>query len=217
MSDLDKKLEEQAPAELFPGDEGTLPELVRRVLVSLLRNSYISYERNSEGWPYLIEYRHDIKSALNDLFLELFIDERNDIAYCLPVEGSGADFPKLKRERELTEIQSLLIVFLRQQYLSQVSGGSENAWVDGDDIREHLGRLFSEGVVNHASSAKTIDNTIEYARKSRYIEEVKGSQDRYRILPIIETAFPLEKVSAILEAYEKAAEAAGAEETKGGE
>ena len=198
------------PAELFPGDEGTLPEQARRVLVSLLRNSYISDERNAEGWSYLIEYKQSIKSALNDLFLELFVDERNSIAYCLPVEAPSSEFPKLKREHELTEIQSLLIVFLRQQYLSQISGGAQNAWVDGSDMREHLSRLFSDGIVNHVTSGKTIDSAIEYMRKNRYLELVRGANDRYRILPVIETAFPLEKISALLEAYEKAAEGEGA-------
>ena len=198
------------PAELFPGDEGTLPEQARRVLVSLLRNSYISDERNAEGWSYLIEYKQSIKSALNDLFLELFVDERNSIAYCLPVEAPSSEFPKLKREHELTEIQSLLIVFLRQQYLSQISGGAQNAWVDGNDMREHLSRLFSNGIVNHVTSGKTIDSAIEYMRKNRYLELVRGANDRYRILPVIETAFPLEKISALLEAYEKAAEGEGA-------
>ena len=198
------------PAELFPGDEGTLPEQARRVLVSLLRNSYISDERNAEGWSYLIEYKQSIKSALNDLFLELFVDERNSIAYCLPVEAPSSEFPKLKREHELTEIQSLLIVFLRQQYLSQISGGAQNAWVDGSDMREHLSRLFSDGIVNHVTSGKTIDSAIEYMRKNRYLELMRGANDRYRILPVIETAFPLEKISALLEAYEKAAEGEGA-------
>ena len=66
MPDHNAKSEEQDSTELFPGDQGTLPELVRRVLVSLLRNSYISYERNSEGWLYLVEYQQSVKSALNN-------------------------------------------------------------------------------------------------------------------------------------------------------
>ena len=212
MSDHNAKSEEQDSAELFPGDQGTLPEPVRRVLVSLLRNSYISYERNSEGWLHLVEYQQSVKSALNNLFLELHLDERNEIAYCVPVESAGTEFPKLKREHELTETQSLLVIFLRQQYLSQASAGAENVWIDGDEMREHLKRLYSEGIVNHARSKSTINSTIEYLSKQHYIETVSGSasEDRYRILPIIETAFPLEKIRAIREAYEKAAGTGGA-------
>ena len=212
MSDHNAKSEEQDSAELFPGDQGTLPEPVRRVLVSLLRNSYISYERNSEGWLHLVEYQQSVKSALNNLFLELHLDERNEIAYCVPVESAGTECPKLKREHELTETQSLLVIFLRQQYLSQASAGAENVWIDGDEMREHLKRLYSEGIVNHARSKSTINSTIEYLSKQHYIEKVSGSasEDRYRILPIIETAFPLEKIRAIREAYEKAAGTGGA-------
>ena len=222
MPDRNTKSEEQDSAELFPGDQETLPEPVRRVLVSLLRNSYISHERNSEGWSHLVEYQQSVKSALNNLFLELHIDERNEIAYCVPVENAGAEFPKLKREHELTETQSLLIIFLRQQYLSQASAGAENVWIDGDEMREHLKRLYSEGIVNHARAKSTINSAIEYLNKQRYIEKVSGSasEDRYRILPIIETAFPLEKIRTIREAYEKAAGAGGvigADELEGAE
>ncbi len=205
MFDREHGLEQPAEAELFAGDTGTLPEPARRVLVSLLRDSYISAERNAREWPHLSEFRAEIESRLNDLFLELHVDGRNGIAYCLPVADAADAFPKLKREHELTELQSLLIVFLRQQYLSQASAGAESVWVDGRDMHEHLGRLFSEGVVNHARSGQRIDSAIEYMRTHRYIEAVAGSKDRYRVLPIVETAFPLEKIEVILAAYEKAA------------
>lgn len=207
MPDREYGRVEQAETELFAGDTGTLPELARRVLVGLLRDSYISAEGNAGEWPYLSEYRADIESILNNLFLELHVDARNDIAYCLPVAEATGAFPKLKREHELTELQSLLIVFLRQQYLSQASAGADKVWVDGRDMHEHLGRLFSDGVVNHAYSSQRIDSAIEYMRTHRYIEAVRGADERYRVLPIVETAFPLEKVEAILDAYKKAADA----------
>jgi hypothetical protein len=216
MSDRDCNLDERAAGELFAGDTGKLPEPARRILVSLLREPYISVERNAEEWPFLSECRADIESILNDLFLELYVDGRNGIAYCLPVSEATGTFPKLKREHELTELQSLLVVFLRQQYLSQTSAGADKVWVDGRDMREHLGRLFSEGVVNYAASEKKIGAAIEYMRTHRYIEAVKGADERYRVLPIIETAFPLEKVEAILEAYKKAAGTRGGAGAQGG-
>ena len=209
MSDRERGRADQAETELFAGDTGTLPESARRVLVGLLRDSYISAEGNAGDWPYLSEFRADIESILNNLFLELHVDARNDIAYCLPVAEASGAFPKLKREHELTELQSLLIVFLRQQYLSQASAGADKVGVDGRDLHEHLGRLFSDGVVNHAYSSQRIDSAIEYMRTHRYIEAVRGADERYRVLPIVETAFPLEKVGAILDAYKKAAAAQG--------
>ncbi len=220
MSDRESGRVEQAETELFVGDTGTLPESARRVLVSLLRDSYISAEGNAEEWTHLSEHRAGVESILNDLFLELHVDARNAIAYCLPVAEAGGAFPKLKREHELSEPQSLLIIFLRQQYLSQASAGADNVWVDGRDMHEHLGRLFSDGVVNHAHSSKTINSAIEYMRTHHYIEAVKGSDDRYRVLPIVETAFPLEKVETILDAYKKAAgvrddDAQGGADTQG--
>ena len=218
MPDREHGRVEQAKTELFAGDTGTLPEPARRVLVGLLRDSYISAEGNAGEWPYLSEFRADIESILNNLFLELHVDARNDIAYCLPVAEASGAFPKLKREHELTELQSLLIVFLRQQYLSQASAGADKVWVDGRDMHEHLGRLFSDGVVNHAYSSQRIDSAIEYMRTHRYIEAVRGADERYRVLPVVETAFPLEKVEAILDAYKKAADAqaqAGAQEEDG--
>ncbi len=206
MLEQDVMLGDLGEVELFAGDAGILPERARRVLVRLLKDPYLSAEKKPDDWLSLIEFKEPIKSALNDLFLDLFIDERNELAYAMPPADAMDDFPKLKQERELTEIQSLLIVFLRQRYASQIAGGSQKAWIDGDEMRAQLEPLYPKEVVNRAQASQTINSAIESIRARGFLEEVRGAQDRYRIMPILETVFSLERAVALLNDYRRDAE-----------
>lgn len=207
----DKMLEEDemfdvlGRTELFDGDAGTLPEGARRALVRLIKEPYISAERNAADWQCVVECRPSIQSVLNDLFLDLVIDERNELAYTVTPDGVADDFPRLKQERKLTELQSLLVVFLRQQYASQTSSGAVKAWIDAEDIHAHLERLNS-GRLDTTKLAAAIDTAIGSMKGKRYLEKVDGEENRYRIMPIVESVFSLEKAITLLEEYEREGE-----------
>lgn len=190
--------------ELFDGDTGTLPDQARRVAVKLFRDPYISAEKNPDEWLWLKEHREAIKSSLNDLFLDLYLDERNEVAYAMAPEGAPDDLPRLKKEHRLNDIQSLLIVFLRQQYASQTASGSERVWVDAEDIHAYLERLNAGRLDTTKQAAKT-DSAIEFMKSRRYLEKVAGQEARYRIMPIVESVFSLDKALTLLDEYERAA------------
>lgn len=205
MLEEDEMFDVLGRTELFDGDAGTLPEGARRALVRLIKEPYISAERNAADWQCVVECRPSIQSVLNDLFLDLVIDERNELAYTVTPDGVADDFPRLKQERKLTELQSLLVVFLRQQYASQTSSGAVKAWIDAEDIHAHLERLNS-GRLDTTKLAAAIDTAIGSMKGKRYLEKVDGEENRYRIMPIVESVFSLEKAITLLEEYEREGE-----------
>ncbi len=205
MLEEDEMFDALGRTELFDGDAGTLHEGARRALVRLIKEPYISAERNAADWQCVVECRPSIQSALNDLFLDLVIDERNELAYTVTPDGAADDFPRLKQEHKLTELQSLLVVFLRQQYASQTSSGAVKAWIDAEDIHAHLERLNS-GRLDTTKLAGAINTAIGSMKSKRYLEKVDGEENRYRIMPIVEAVFSLEKAMALLEEYEREGE-----------
>lgn len=197
--------EERLSDGMLPGDTGTLPYAARCSACALLKNAYISSERNPSEWKALRSEEPAIRSLMHNLFTELVIDERNEIAYCLPASSGGDGFPhKLKQERELNDVQSLLVIYLRLSYLNQIASGALIAWVDTDDMTAYLERLFSDGVVDYAKTSRTIELAIEKMRLCGFIEPAKVAPGRWRILPVMESAFPLESIEAMLQAYRNA-------------
>lgn len=97
MLEEDEMFDVLGRTQLFDGDAGTLHEGARRALVRLIKEPYISAERNAADWQCVVECRPSIQSALNDLFLDLVIDERNELAYTVMPAGAADDFPDSSR------------------------------------------------------------------------------------------------------------------------
>jgi Domain of unknown function (DUF4194) len=81
---------------LFEGDEGSLTYEQRCALVFLIKRRYISAEQHPAEWRTLIEAQVQLRSRLNDAFLDLHIDLHAQIAFkrqAVP-DGDGR-FPTL--------------------------------------------------------------------------------------------------------------------------
>lgn len=79
------------------------------------------------------------------------------------------------------------------------------AWIDAEDIHAHLERLNS-GRLDTTKLAGAINTAIGSMKSKRYLEKVDGEENRYRIMPIVESVFSLEKAMALLEEYEREGE-----------
>ena len=65
---------EGSSLSLFEGDEGALTYEQRCTLVFLIKHRYISAEQHPAEWRTLIDAQVQLRSRLNDLFLDLHID-----------------------------------------------------------------------------------------------------------------------------------------------
>ena len=162
---------------LFIGDQGTLPVETRRVLVQLLLGPALDARRQTKLWPILLRDESTIRSRLHELFLELVIDRDLEVAFTRQVVSDELDVPILLRRTQLTFLDSLLLLFLRQR-LTQSDAQAERAVLAHQEMVDHLAIFQRQGNVDHARFGKQIANTIEKAKKLSLLQKIRDSDDR---------------------------------------
>jgi len=185
---------------LFIGDQGTLPVETRRVLVQLLLGPALDARRQTKLWPILLRDESTIRSRLHELFLELVIDRDLEVAFTRQVVSDELEVPILLRRTQLTFLDSLLLLFLRQR-LTQSDAQAERAVLAHQEMVDHLAIFQRQGNVDHARFGKQIANTIEKAKKLSLLQKIRDSDDRYEVSPTLKLLFPAEEIQALARIY----------------
>jgi len=185
---------------LFLGDQGTLPVETRRVLVQLLLGPALDARRQTKLWPILLRDESTIRSRLHELFLELVIDRDLEVAFTRQVVSDELDVPILLRRTQLTFLDSLLLLFLRQR-LTQSDAQAERAVLAHQEMVDHLTIFQRQGNVDHARFGKQIANAIEKAKKLSLLQKIRDSDDRYEVSPTLKLLFPAEEIQALARIY----------------
>ena len=185
---------------LFIGDQGTLPVETRRVLVQLLLGPALDARRQTKLWPILLRDESTVRSRLHELFLELVIDRDLEVAFTRQVVSDELDVPILLRRTQLTFLDSLLLLFLRQR-LTQSDAQAERAVLAHQEMVDHLTIFQRQGNVDHARFAKQIANAIEKAKRLSLLQKIRDSDDRYEVSPTLKLLFPAEEIQALARIY----------------
>jgi len=186
---------------LFSGDVGELPYETRRVLVRLLLGPTLDARRHSKLWPILARDESVIRARLHDLFLDLVVDQGQQVAYIRQVDAeTDLDVPVLLRRLPLTFIDSVLMLFLRQR-LTQADTHGERAVVSLQDMTEHLANYERHGNTDKAKFARQIANSIEKAKEHSLLSKLRGSDDRFEVSPTLKLVFSADAVSALSKLY----------------
>jgi hypothetical protein len=185
---------------LFIGDQGTLSVETRRVLVQLLLGPAVDARRQTKLWPILLRDETIIRSRLHELFLELVIDRDMEVAFTRQVVSEELDAPILLRRMQLTFLDSVLLLFLRQR-LTQSDAQAERAVLAYEEMVEYLTIFQRQGNVDHARFGKQIANAIEKAKKLSLLQKIRESDDRYEVSPTLKLLFPAEEIQALGRIY----------------
>ena len=190
---------DQTSLAMFEGDTGTLFPEQRRCLHALLKQRYISAERNPEHWAVLLSDVGVIKSRLNDLFLELHVDRDFQVAFKRHASSeTGESLPSLLRDISHTKEETIVMVFLRQRFFAQRQDGEEVVFVDRQSLLDDVADQRPEHATHRAMDHKRADNAIE-ALASAGVLLKSADPDRFRISPIIEVLLPIERLRALWE------------------
>ncbi len=192
--------EAEGAGELYLGDKGQLPLDTRRVLVQLLSGPSVDGRRHSRLWPVLLRDEAIIRSRLADLFLDLVVDADQKVAFTRQADVGELDAPILLRRSPLTFIDSVVLLYLRQQ-LTQADIRSERAVVDAADIVEHVSPYERAVSTDHAGFNKKIAASIEKMKKNSILQKVRGEEARYEISPTLKLLFSAEQMVALAEQY----------------
>ena len=195
---------ENTANNLFEGDMGELPLDTRRALVQLLSGPSLDVRRHSKLWSVLLRDENIIQRRLADLFLELVIDRNLQVAFTRQYDTGDLEDAKLLRRSQLTFIDSVLLLYLRQQ-LAQAESHGERAVVSKDDIVENLGIYERTGSTDKAGFDKRIYASIEKIKKYNIIQKIRGSDDRFEVSPTLKLLFSAEEIQALTTLYQRMA------------
>ena len=192
---------EQVPGQaLYQGDSGELSLDARRVLVQLLAGPSLDGQRHSKLWPILIRDEAAIRSRLSDLFLQLVIDRNLQVAFTRQAETGDLDVPRLLRRANLTFLDSILLLHLRQR-LTQAEAHGDRAVVSTDGIVEFLSVYEQAGNTDRALFEKRIHASIEKIKKHSILRKIRSSEDRLEISPTLKLLFSAEEILALTRIY----------------
>lgn len=196
---------EQRPVNtLFMGDSGELPLDTRRALVQLLAGPSLDGRRHSKLWPVLIRDEVPIRRRLADLFLELVIDPDVQVAFTRQADAGELDVPILLRRAQLTFIDSILLLHLRQR-LTQADSHGDRAVVATDEIMEFLILYERASSTDRAGFMKRVHASIEKIKKHNILQKIRSSDDRYEISPTLKLLFSAEEIQVLTGLYQRMA------------
>ena len=187
---------------VFPGDLGRIPHETRRVLVQLLLGPAVDGRRQGNLWAVLLRDEAVVRERLHELFLNLIIDYEQKVAFTRQVVADDIEIPILLRRANLTFLESVLLLFLRQR-LTQAETQLERAVVSWQDMVEHLSVYERSGNVDHARFDKQRHGAIEKLKKLNLIQKIRGAEDRFEVSPTLKLLFPAEEIQALTRTYEE--------------
>ena len=184
---------------LWPSDTGALSEQSRRALVAVLRGPYLSSQRNPKLWKALRADESAIRSRLNDLFLELVVDDNDEFAFVRKVDAPQIDPPSALRSMNLTFVDTLMLIVLRQMLLA--ASGQPRVIVGRDDVFDQL------AVYNHGDE-QTYRRSLNasWKRMSDTLHVLHTlTDDRVEISPVVKFIIDPNRVTALTEKYRRVA------------
>ena len=195
---------------LFLGDSGSLPAEARRALCQLLAGPSVDAQRQPSQWAALLRHEDAVRSLLCELFLELVLDRDGGIAFTRQADTAELDSPTLLRSAPLTFIESVLLLFLRQQ-LAEADTRGERAVVEELQLVEAMSIYQKNVSTDQAGYGKRVSAAIAKLRENQLLSKLRGSEDRYEISPALKLLFSAEDVSQLSAVYRQLRETPAAE------
>ena len=193
---------------LFLEDTGELDLDTRRVLVQLLSGPYVDARRHSKLWPVLLRDEAIIRRRLCELFLNLVLDKEIQVAFTRQAETENLEVPHLLRRAQLTFIDSLLLLFLRQR-LTQSNVQGERAVVSIQEIIDHLTIYERANSTDQAGFIKRVRASIEKIKKHNILQKIRASEDRLEISSTLKLLFSAEEIQALTQLYHQMSQSEG--------
>ena len=187
---------------LYAGDSGDLSLDARRVLVQLLSGPSLEGRRHSKLWPVLIRDESLIRTRLSELFLELVIDRDLQVAFTRQADTDELEVPKLLRRAQLSFLDSILLLHLRQR-LTQAEAHGDRAVISTDEIIEFLEVYEQDDNTDHAGFVKKIHASIEKIKKHSILRKIRSTDDRFEISPTLKLLFSAEEIQALTTIYQQ--------------
>lgn len=183
----------------FDGDTGTLHADARAALVALLSNRFITASTHKKEWKGLLAHLYDIRSRLNDMYLDLEYDSRYEVAFKVQVRNTDSTrtFPHLLRSMTWTREQTVVLVHLCSVHRNQTMAGASRAVVTAADVQAFAMSVRPKTATDHHMDAGRIDRAITAIATTGLLESTK-EEGVYIISPVIERLMSVTKLRELL-------------------
>lgn len=186
------------PPRYFDGDTGTLDLPARKALQALLKWTFISARRYPAEWRAFVANRVDITSRLNDLLLEVVVDTERQVAFKRQAVADGpGKFTTLLYDSRWSREETVLLVHVRTLMRAAAASGQTRAFVDRDDMLEHLA-LMRPTTATNASADRNAGLRAIAALNTAGVLEGRKDDLRFEIDRVIEILLPLDRLEELL-------------------
>lgn len=193
-----------ASVSLWEGDEGALEYGQRRALVTMLKQRFISARTHPRDWQVLVEHERVLRSRLNDLFLDLEIDRIREVAWKRQaVSETGSRFPTLLYDAAWSREETIVLVHLRDRLRAGAAAGEARVFVDREDLVEYVASFRPAHATDEAGDEKRARNAVSGLAKAGLLIG-DAADERYEISEAVEPLLPLELLTELLEALQRA-------------
>jgi len=194
--------EHERTAEPTPAE---LPLAGRRALVTLLTHRFVARSHQREAWAGLLAHEDEIRQRLGELFLELEVDHRHEVAF--KRQAGGDDAPVLlRREKPLSRDASFLLIFLRREH-AFTDADDDAVVVSRDQMAEFLGR-YHDDAHDEVRAARRVDAAIAAMVQRDLLEPEPDDPQLFTVAPAIVPLVRPEQLAHFERVYLAAAEAA---------
>uniref|UniRef100_A0A942T1E6 DUF4194 domain-containing protein n=1 Tax=Neobacillus citreus TaxID=2833578 RepID=A0A942T1E6_9BACI len=214
---VDHEERDESSFALFEGDEGRLDEHQRRAFVALLRHNYVSSRTHPDEWRAVLDAEFQLRSRLNDLFLELHVDRDREVAWKRQArsESQRRSFPTLLRDVPYTREETIVLVYLRMRLRADTRPGPDQVVVDRAEILGHVAGFRPATATDRTRDEGRVAKAIERLVTARILIRT-SDPDRFRVASVVEVLLPLERLLE-LDTWLRTQTADGGEPTDGAE
>lgn len=199
-SEFDADAGAESTFALFEGDRGGLSLAQRKALVALMKNRFVSAAHRPNEWRVIREDPEPIRARLNDMFLDLHIDYRYEVAFKRQAvsETGGRDFPTLLHDTAYSREETILLMFLRHRFQSEQNAGHDTVTVEEDDLMAQVTSFRPPSDTDLHGGKRAAQNAVKNLVKADVLIET-NDRGRLRISPVIAVLLPLPKLHELWE------------------
>lgn len=170
-------------ADTFGEETDETPFEIRRVVVTLLTNRFITRADDPEAWTTLVRHEAEIRSRLDDLFLTLIVDHDYDVAFKRQNGEDGVPI-LLRRESRLSRDASFLLIFLRREH-AFTDALDDPLVIDRGQVVEFLSRFHDDSAKDEVKSDARAGRALAALERLKLVTELPDDPTSFLVSPAV--------------------------------
>jgi hypothetical protein len=149
---------------------------------------------------------------LNNLYFNLVIDSRSEVAFAVPARTLDNSFKTLVRDAPNGREETLVLIYLRERFRAASAAGEADVFTDSIAMYDYVQRFRPESATDRSGDERKVTNAIQGLATAGLLVKTKD-EGRYLIHRAIEALLPLTKLQQLLESFRQLSAASALSES----